>query len=44
MFLISATVGGIFRNILMGVAAGTLITAIQTTSFGQSVLSRLGGQ
>lgn len=43
IFLLSATIGGILRNVMMGVAAGTLITAIQTTSFGQSILSKLGG-
>ena len=34
---------GIARAILIGVAAGTLITGIQSTSTAQEILGRLGG-
>jgi len=34
---------GILRSVLIGVAAGTLITGIQSTTFAQNILGRLGG-
>ena len=34
---------GILRSIFIGVAAGTLITALQSTTFAQNILGRLGG-
>lgn len=43
IFLISSMFSGMPRAIILGVAAGVLITAIQSTSFAQEILARLGG-
>ena len=43
LFILASMFGGMIRALVLGISAGVLITAIQTTSFGQSVLGRLGG-
>ena len=43
IFIIASMVGGIFKPILLGVSAGVLLVGIQSTSFAQGLLSRLGG-
>ncbi len=43
IFIIASMVGGIASTILLGISAGVLLVGIQSTSFAQSLLNRLGG-
>jgi len=43
IFIISSMVGGILRSVLLGISAGVLLVGIQSTTFAQSLLNRLGG-
>lgn len=43
IFAIASMVGGIFRSVMLGISAGVLLVGIQSTTFAQSLLNRLGG-
>jgi len=43
IILIASMFSGVMRSIVLGLAAGVLLTAIQQTSVAQGLLSRLGG-
>ncbi len=43
IFIIAGMVGGILRPILLGIAGGVLLVGIQSTTFAQNLLNRLGG-
>ena len=43
IFIIASMVGGIFRSVMLGISAGVLLVGIQSTSFAQGLLNRLGG-
>jgi len=43
IFIIASMVGGIFRSVMLGISAGVLLVGIQSTTFAQSLLNRLGG-
>ena len=43
IFLLASMFSGMLRALLLGISAGVLITAIQSTSVAQGILGRLGG-
>jgi len=43
IILIASMFSGMVRSIVLGLAAGVLLTAIQSTSTAQGLLARLGG-
>jgi len=43
IFVIASMVGGILQPVLLGISAGVLLVGIQSTTFAQSLLNRLGG-
>ncbi len=43
IFIIASMVGGVFRSVMLGISAGVLLVGIQSTTFAQGLLNRLGG-
>jgi len=43
IFIIASMVGGMLRSVLLGISAGVLLVGIQSTTFAQGLLNRLGG-
>jgi len=43
IFIIASMVGGFLQPVLLGISAGVLLVGIQSTTFAQNLLNRLGG-
>lgn len=43
IIIIAGMLSGIMRSVVLGLAAGVLLTAFQSTSVAQGLLGRLGG-